>query len=390
MLRQGTEPSRPPHGPHGAPGPGAWVDRPAVASAVIATGFVAATAATFTLGGRGSGVIHAFYLPVIVAAHRFRWPAAVGTGALAGLVAGPLRPVSEAAGPAQPVWAWGTRLVAFVAVGLLVAWFSRDSGSSLTAAVREQRHASALRHALAHRQLVPHFQPIVDLASGDVTGFEALCRWPDGRSGGVPPDVFIPLAERTGVIVALGGWMLDASLAEARTWAAAGRADLVVSVNVSGEEIGRPGFVDHVSSAIAAEGVEPARLCLEITETALIRDPEAALAAVTAVRRLGVRVALDDFGTGNSSFAYLQGLPVDVIKIDKVFVDHVHEDPKTSEVVRSIVQLAHALGAATVAEGIETEEQRAALLALGCDEGQGYLLGRPRPGAPAPAAARHA
>jgi EAL domain-containing protein (putative c-di-GMP-specific phosphodiesterase class I) len=368
----------------------AWVDRPVVATAVIGAGFVAATAATFTVAGRGSGVVHAFYLPVIVAAHRFRWPGAVGAGVLAGLLAGPLRPVNLAAGPAQPVWAWGTRLVAFIAVGLLVAWFSRDSGSSLTAAVREQRHASALRRALGRGQLVPHFQPIVDLASGEVTGFEALCRWPDGRGGGAPPDVFIPLAERTGVIVALGGWMLDASLAEARTWAAAGRAGLVVSVNVSAEEIVRPGFVDHVARALAAEGLAPAGLCLEITETALIRDPEAALAAVTAVRRLGVRVALDDFGTGNSSFAYLQGFPVDVIKIDKVFVDHVHEDPKTSEVVRSIVQLAHALGASTIAEGIETDEQRAALAALGCDEGQGYLLGRPGPGALVPAAARPA
>lgn len=369
---------------------GAVVERPLVAAAVVVVGFVAATVATYTLGGRGSGIVHAYYLPVIVAAHRFRWPAGLGAGVLAGLLAGPLRPVSEAAGPAQPVWAWGTRLLAYAAVGLLVAWFSRDSGSSLTAALGEQRKAAVLRRALARRQLEPHFQPIVDLRSGEVTGYEALCRWHHPRHGHIPPDVFIPLAERTGVVADLGGWMLGASLGQARDWAAAGRSGLVVSVNVSAEEIVLPGFVDRLAVTVAAEGVPPSGLCLEITETALIRDPAAALATVTAVRRLGVRVALDDFGTGQSSFAYLQGFPVDVIKIDKVFVDHVHDDPKTSEVVRSIVQLAHALGATTVAEGIETEEQRDALRALGCDEGQGYLLGRPAPGTRTPAATRHA
>ena len=352
---------------------------PGPAIALIALEVVIITLLTFRLAGHASGIYHAYYLPVVMAANRFRWRGAIVTGVVAGLFAGPLRPVNDLAGPAQQTWAWVLRGVMFCLIGLLVAWFSQESSSSLATVIRERGNARSLRDALKREQLHAYYQPIIDLTTGVVVGFEALCRWTHTVDGPIPPSEFIPLAERTGVVVPLGRYMLRRAAAQAAAWHASADGRLIVTVNVSAEQLSRTDLLDDVTAALRTARLPASALCLEITETAVIRDPVAAMANVRAAHQLGVLVALDDFGTGHSSLAYLKDFPIDIIKIDKSFVDNVDVDPKASSLVLAIVQLAHALGAMTVAEGIERATQRESLRLLGCDMGQGYLLGRPGP-----------
>ncbi len=364
---------------------GGWLRRAlfeagtAPAVAIIGITIAAIALLTFRVAGQATGIYHAFYIPVAVAANRFRWRGALIAGTLSGLLAGPLRPVNEDAGPAQEVWAWVFRGLMFCLIGLLVAWFSRETSTSLATVIREQGNARSLRAAIKREELHAHYQPVIDLATGTVAGFEALCRWTHAVEGPIQPADFIPLAERTGVVVPLGRCMLALATSQAAAWHAAGAEHLMVSVNVSAEQLSREDLLDDVTEALDASGLPATALCLEITETALIKNPVAAMVNMRAAHDLGVRVALDDFGTGHSSLAYLKDFPVDIIKIDKSFVDRVDVDPNASALVLAIVELAHALGAATIAEGIERASQRDSLRLLGCDQGQGYLLGRPCP-----------
>jgi EAL domain-containing protein (putative c-di-GMP-specific phosphodiesterase class I) len=198
----------------------------------------------------------------------------------------------------------------------------------------------------------------------------------------VGPAEFIPLAEASGLIVDLGRWVLDAACRAAAAWPAGpdGRAP-GVTVNVSGRQLEDPALPGHVAAALAASGLAAGRLTLEITETVLMRDTAAALGTLGALKALGVRLAVDDFGTGYSSLRYLQQFPVDVLKIDRSFVEGVARGPQGAALARTIVALGQTLGLRTVAEGVETAEQRDALLAMGCALGQGYLFARPLDGA---------
>ena len=232
--------------------------------------------------------------------------------------------------------------------------------------------------ALAGFTLV--YQPIVDLASEQITGVEALLRWarPDGTS--VSPIAFIPVAEETGLIVALGRWVLASACQQAVAWEALGpQAHVAVSVNVSGRQLQEVGFVDDVQAVLDATGLAPRRLVLEITESVMMRDPTQTLASLRALKALGVRLAIDDFGTGYSSLAYLRQFPVDVLKIDKTFIDGVGHGGDENVLATAIVSLGAALALTTVAEGIEDVAQLARLRALGCQRGQGYLFARPMP-----------
>ncbi len=384
-LATGAQPADPAAGPVRRAGHGGWLRRsifetgplPPIAVVLVTTVVVALL--TFRLAGGATAIFHAFYLPIVLAANRFRWWGALVTGIASGLLSGPLRPVNDAAGQAQQTWAWSLRLLAFCLVGLLVAWLSRESSSSIATVIRERGKTRALRDAITQEKLHAHYQPIWDLDTGAVRGFEALCRWTHPVDGPLPPSEFIPLAERTGVVVPLGRYMLERAARQAAAWHAEGGIELVLAVNVSAEQLVRPDLLDDVRAALETAQLPPWALCLEITETALIRDPVAAMVNVRAAHDLGVQVALDDFGTGHSSLAYLRDFPVDVIKIDKSFVDDVDVDPKASALVLTIIELAHALGATTVAEGIERPSQRESLRLLGCDKGQGFLLGRPLP-----------
>jgi predicted signal transduction protein with EAL and GGDEF domain len=221
------------------------------------------------------------------------------------------------------------------------------------------------------------FQPIVDLRDGRMLGAEALLRWRHPERGLVPPVEFIPAAEDTGTIIPLGRWALEEACREAARWDADDDRAPYVCVNLSARQLQENALVDDVRSALAAAGLDPARLTLEITESVVMRDTALVLDRLLALKALGVRLAVDDFGTGYSSLAYLQQFPVDILKIDKSFVDEVARSADAAALARTIVALAEMLGLRTVAEGVEDAGQREALEAIGCAYGQGYLFARP-------------
>ncbi|WP_432561996.1 putative bifunctional diguanylate cyclase/phosphodiesterase [Kineococcus sp. SYSU DK003] len=242
-----------------------------------------------------------------------------------------------------------------------------------------------LRHALANDELVLHYQPVTDLATGRVRSVEALVRWEKPGEGLVPPGRFIPVAESSDLICDLGRWALRTSLAQLAAFDAAGGpcAGLRVAVNVSGRHLRSPRLVDDVRTALAVAGTAPDRLTLEITETVMVEDA-GAWSRLEELRAIGVRVAIDDFGTGYTSFGQLSRVPVDVLKIDRSFVDS--DDPRTVELVRLVVGAARSFGLGVVAEGVEQAAQVHALQATGCDTAQGFYFSRPVPAGRLPAA----
>jgi diguanylate cyclase (GGDEF)-like protein len=231
-----------------------------------------------------------------------------------------------------------------------------------------------LRQAISDGGLEVHYQPCVSLRDGRITGCEALLRWRHPERGMIPPSEFIPVAEETGLINALGEWVLTTACAEAATWP----DDIKLAVNVSPIQFKQDTFALKIVAALAASGLSAGRLELEITEAVLIRDDETALAILHQLRAAGVRIALDDFGTGYSSLSYLQRFPFDKIKIDRCFVDGIAE---SSSIVQAVVSIAAARNITTTAEGVETEQQRDLLRTLGCTEMQGYLFSPARPAA---------
>ncbi|MGV8964891.1 MAG: EAL domain-containing protein [Cellulomonas sp.] len=268
----------------------------------------------------------------------------------------------------------------FVAIGILVAWLSGESSRPIRSFVHDARAARELRQAVQRGEFVAYYQPVVDLATDRVVGWEALCRWLQPARGLIPPAEFIPLAERTGAIIPVGTAILNAATCQAAAWIRAGADDdVVMAVNVSALQLCQPDFVSVVVAALGASGLSPKCLCLEITETAIVHQRTTALTNLTELHEMGVLIALDDFGTGHSTLAYLQDFPIDIIKIDLSFVSHIDHDPKGAALVLAIIQLAKALGVSTVGEGIERAGQLDALGVMGCDLGQGYYLGRPAP-----------
>jgi diguanylate cyclase (GGDEF)-like protein len=237
-----------------------------------------------------------------------------------------------------------------------------------------QRIERDLRDALLHDQLELHYQPVVRLKDRAIVGFEALARWNHPVNGLVTPDKFIPVAEDCGLIDALGVWALTAACRQAVQWP----SHLRVAVNLSPLQFANPNLIAKVEAALASSGIAPERLELEITEGLLMRNTERTLDTLHRLKSLGVRIAMDDFGTGYSSLSYLQSFPFDKIKVDRSFVSGVNQAPHSATVVRSVIDIATALGMTTTAEGVETEEQCASLRLLGCDEAQGYLFGRPQ------------
>jgi diguanylate cyclase (GGDEF)-like protein/PAS domain S-box-containing protein len=239
-----------------------------------------------------------------------------------------------------------------------------------------------LRQAVDRDQLRLHYQPVIRFDGEQVSGVEALIRWQHPQRGLVMPDEFIGLAEKRGLIVDIGKWVLHEACRQAARWAGAGPAGtpLRMAVNVSALQlVPSAGLVDTVAEVLQESGIDPSTLVLEITESALMGDAEAALGILTDLKALGIILAVDDFGTGYSSLVYLKRFPVDVLKIDRSFVNGLGQDPEDSAIVASVIGLAHAVGVVTVAEGVETTEQFTALKQLGCEFGQGYLWSRPVP-----------
>ena len=237
-----------------------------------------------------------------------------------------------------------------------------------------------LRRAIERGELRLHYQPLVDLTTDRIVGFEALVRWQHPVRGLVPPLSFIPLAEETGLIVPLGRWVLETACRQAREWrdARPGAPQLMMSVNLSARQFGQPDLVDQVVAILAETGLDPTTLELEITESVVMDQSEVGIRTLHRLRDMGVRLVLDDFGTGYSSLAYLKHLPLDTIKIDRTFVAGLDGEADRS-IVEAVIALAHGLRISVVAEGIETEAQFEILRAMGCDTGQGYLFARPLP-----------
>ncbi|BEP16240.1 hypothetical protein acdb102_45510 [Acidothermaceae bacterium B102] len=235
-----------------------------------------------------------------------------------------------------------------------------------------------LARALGREQLSLHYQPIVDLASGAIVGAEALLRWNHPQRGFIPPLMFIPLAEETGLIQLIGRWVLENACAAAAAWREQRPGSAYqINVNVSAGQLINTDLVDEVADVLARTGLPAELLTVEITESVLMVDMEAVASMLGQLRSLGVRVAIDDFGTGYSGLSYLDRLPVDVLKVDKAFVERVDKESRRPPLAGAIVGLGELLGLDAVAEGIETAGQRQAMVDLGCRHGQGYLFSRP-------------
>jgi diguanylate cyclase (GGDEF)-like protein len=236
-----------------------------------------------------------------------------------------------------------------------------------------------LQRAIEQQEFTLVYQPIMSLEGPVMAGYEALIRWSHPTRGLVSPMDFIPLAEETGLILPIGRWVLHQACQQAARWQLDHPADppRTISVNLSARQLQQASLVQEIASALAASRLDPACLVLEITESVLIQDTEATIAKLAEVKGLGVRVAIDDFGTGYSSLSYLRQLPVDILKVDKSFIDGVHESPEASAVARAIIRLGRTLGLQTVAEGIEEPAQLDALRKMHCALGQGYLFAKP-------------
>jgi diguanylate cyclase (GGDEF)-like protein/PAS domain S-box-containing protein len=247
-------------------------------------------------------------------------------------------------------------------------------------AVREKLAIhNQLRGAIARNEFVVHYQPQVELRGGAMVGAEALLRWDNNVLGKVPPDRFIPLAEEYGLITAIGEWVLGTVCAQIRRWHDAGLGDIKVAVNLSGRQFAQDRTVQFVETTLREHGIPPACLGIEITEGAVMGDPQKAVAALQRLKDIGVGISLDDFGTGYSSLSYLKRFPIDVLKIDKSFVDDVTSSTSDAAIALSVISLAHNLNMKVLAEGVETREQLAFLTEHGCDEMQGWYFSRALP-----------
>jgi len=259
--------------------------------------------------------------------------------------------------------------------------FEREQGAESR---RRLHYAGELRRAIARREIVPHYQPVVDLATGRVVAVEALARWDHPVLGRVPPDIFVPVAESTGLVADLGDQILDRSCADAISWLALGLR-LQVAVNASALEVTDPAFPAQVAATLHHHGLPADRLTIEVTETAALRDVTTASATLGALRDLGVNLSLDDFGTGYSSLSFLKRLPVAALKVDRSFVSGLGRSSEDDQIVTGVVGLALALGLVVVGEGIESPEQARRLAEMGCGFAQGYLWSPAVPAAELPA-----
>ncbi|BBI99739.1 hypothetical protein FGKAn22_14320 [Ferrigenium kumadai] len=266
-------------------------------------------------------------------------------------------------------------------------YHAKESGRNTYRFFNEQMNIDALeqlqmqgqlRNAIRNGELVLHYQPQIDIGRSGITGFEALVRWRHPEAGMIPPAKFIPLAERSGLIIQIGEWVLNEACRQAKAWLDSGRP-LVMAVNLSALQFRRGNLLETVASALERSGLPARYLELELTESILLHDIEAAMQTLHALKAMGVKLSIDDFGTGYSSLSYLKRLAVDKLKIDQSFVRDLTEDPEDAAIVKAIIQLGHTLQLSIIAEGVETDAQLAFLRNYGCDEVQGYFFSRPLP-----------
>jgi EAL domain-containing protein (putative c-di-GMP-specific phosphodiesterase class I) len=246
-------------------------------------------------------------------------------------------------------------------------------------AVERQFIEEGLRRAVARREFLLHYQPVVDLATGAITGAEALIRWMHPQRGLIPPLQFIPIAEDCGLIVSIGAWVLQEACAQARAWVDAGLPAMTMAVNASALEFRDENFLENLFSSLGDTGFDPRFLMVELTESLLMKHAEAAATILQALRQVGIQVGIDDFGTGYSSLGYLRKFPLDALKIDQSFVRQIATIGEDTAIVTAVIGMAQSLKLRIIAEGVETLEQIKFLQAHHCDEAQGYFFSRPVP-----------
>jgi EAL domain-containing protein (putative c-di-GMP-specific phosphodiesterase class I) len=237
----------------------------------------------------------------------------------------------------------------------------------------------ALRRAVKGDEMELHFQPRIALSDGQPLGVEALVRWRHPERGLVLPAEFIPVAEQCGLIGALGKWVLETACRQGAAWQAQGLGAIPISVNISARQLDGFDLAGDISALTARYGISPALLEVELTESVVMADPEQVIELFTRLREMGTRVSIDDFGTGYSSLAYLRRLPIDVLKIDRSFVDGVDNNDEDARIIETILALSRNLALTSVAEGVETLQQADRLRNLGCDAAQGFIYARPMP-----------
>jgi EAL domain-containing protein (putative c-di-GMP-specific phosphodiesterase class I) len=236
-----------------------------------------------------------------------------------------------------------------------------------------------LRRALERDEFTLHYQPKVNIASGLVTGMEALLRWQHPELGSVAPGRFIPIAEETGLILPIGAWVLKTACMQNRAWQRQGVRRFPVAVNLSPRQFSGETLLDDIKTALDASGLAPSDLELEITESMVMNNPEQAVNQLRQLKELGICVAIDDFGIGYSSLAYLKRFPIDSVKVDRSFVEDIPEDVNSMAIAQAVIAMAHNLRLKVVAEGVESEAQLGFLRGEGCDEIQGYYFCKARP-----------
>jgi EAL domain-containing protein (putative c-di-GMP-specific phosphodiesterase class I) len=353
---------------------------PVLTGAWLAAAVGVAWMLSYHAGGSRTALPHLFYVPVVVAAARFSFRGALVTSVASGLVAGPLLPLNTAEGLSQEPGNWLARLVAFVVIGQITAYLCQHSRASMLDALSHRRFRRDLQAAIERGQLRLVYQPIVALSSGELVGVEALARWNHPSLGAVPPDQFIRDAEQAGCVSTITRWVLQQASADVAQWRAATflpeSAEFRVAINVSAGDVLDPAFHELVADVLHA-GLPNSWLCLELTETAVVSDVRAVINELMALRMLGIRLAIDDFGTGESSLAYLQQFPIDILKIDRMFVATLDHGFRGDVVARGVTAMATAMNMTTVAEGIETPAQALHMRDLGCQLAQGYLFSPP-------------
>ena len=238
--------------------------------------------------------------------------------------------------------------------------------------------ASALRFALERGEFELHYQPCVDLNSGEIRSVEALIRWQRPEHGTIPPGLFIPLAEETGLIIPIGEWVLRTACVQAKAWQGIGNRNLRVAVNVSARQFSQQNLAELVQRTLIESGLEARYLELELTESALLNDNEALTETLRQLKHIGVSLSLDDFGTGYSSLSHLRRFPIDIVKIDRSFINDVTTNVNDASIANAIIAMARSLDVYSIAEGVETESQAAFLKKNHCDAIQGYYLSRPQ------------
>lgn len=333
---------------------------------------------SFLAGGASTVPPHGFYIPLIVLGIRFGTPWVLVGSVGAAVLAGPLLPAVVATGVPQETSDWVTRGVFFAVVSSVSSALARAAVREERARRESLRHETEMRAAIQEGQLEVRYQPIVRIDSGVVVGAEALVRWHHPDDGIVTPDRFIPLAERTGLIHLLGEHVLERTVEDMRDWKRArGGSDLpidYIGVNVSRTQFQADGRLVRQVDRLARAGPLPVQVMIEVTETGFIEDQAGLVDQLVELQLRGCRIAMDDFGTGQSSLAGVRDLPLDTIKIDQTFMTGLVADPSVRDIVTNTIDLARRLGKDVVAEGVETEAQRDALLALGVLRAQGYLF----------------